>query len=84
MFDEVFKKKLRWRCRRGMLELDLLLGPFLEEAFDDLDASDQQTFVGLLDEDDPDLLSWFSRKTCPCDPAFAAMVETILARIQPA
>ena len=30
------KPKLKWACRRGMLELDILLEPFVDEAYDAL------------------------------------------------
>ncbi|MCB1694133.1 MAG: succinate dehydrogenase assembly factor 2, partial [Pseudomonadales bacterium] len=34
------KKQLRWRSRRGMLELDLLLLPFCDEVYEHLGAAD--------------------------------------------
>lgn len=57
--------RLRWRSRRGLLELDLLLLPFYDEMYSELEADQQQTFVDMLEEDDPDLLMWFSRKAVP-------------------
>lgn len=81
--DELQRNRLRWRSRRGMLELDLLLLPFFDEVFDQLSESDQNTFIRLLDEDDPDLLQWFSRKGVPEDSELAALVERILDRVQP-
>ena len=42
------KSRLAWRCRRGMLELDLLLQGFLEQGFDTLNASQQAVFERLL------------------------------------
>ena len=75
--------RLRWRSRRGMLELDLLLLPFFDEVYRDLEDGQQQTFVELLEEDDPDLLMWFSRKAVPENKEMAALVEFILHRVQP-
>jgi antitoxin CptB len=75
--------RLRWRSRRGMLELDLLLLPFFDEVFRDLEPGQQQTFVELLEEDDPDLLMWFSRKGVPENKDMADLVEFILKRVQP-
>jgi antitoxin CptB len=66
-----------------MLELDLLLLPFYDEVFRELPAPEQQTFILLLEQDDPDLLLWFSRKGESDDPALQALVEKILARVQP-
>ncbi len=66
-----------------MLELDLLLLPFFDEVYRDLPPDQQQAFEMLLEEDDPDLLMWFSQKAVPEDPALAALVKFILDRVQP-
>jgi len=47
--------RLRWRCRRGMLELDLVLARFLEENYAHLTAQQRQEFDQLLDLQDHDL-----------------------------
>ncbi len=47
--------RLRWRCRRGMLELDLLLQGFLDHGYAGLDAAEQQRFVELLELSDQEL-----------------------------
>lgn len=75
--------RLRWRSRRGMLELDLLLLPYFDEVFGDLPEAKQQVFVRLLEQDDPDLQQWFSRKGRSDDEELAALVDEILARVQP-
>ncbi len=77
------RNKLRWRSRRGMLELDLLLIPFFDAVFLDLGTDARRTFVKLLDQDDPDLLMWFSRKSRPEDAELAEMIDLILRRVQP-
>jgi len=51
-------RKLEWQCRRGMLELDVILAPFLAQHFSALDAKQQAAFVELLDQADPDLYTW--------------------------
>ena len=66
-----------------MLELDLLLMPFFDEIFQELDASAQQAFVRLLEREDPELLLWFSRQAVPDEADLAAMVERILVRTEP-
>lgn len=75
--------KLRWRSRRGMLELDLLLIPFFDDVFTELSHEDQVTYEKLLDQDDPDLIAWFSQKQVPEDRDLAALVNRILNRVQP-
>ena len=47
--------RLRWKCRRGTLELDLLLQRFLERDYAELDAPAQHTFETLLEAGDEDL-----------------------------
>jgi antitoxin CptB len=69
-------------CRRGMLELDVLFIPFVDEAFDDLSAEKQSIFERLLTEQDPDLFAWFmGHKTCE-DHELNAMVQLILNRVK--
>ncbi len=69
--------KLKWACRRGMLELDVLLGNFLEEAYPGLSEADQASFVALLDEADPDLFAWLTGHTSPTQPKFVEIVGKI-------
>ena len=51
-------KKLQWQCRRGMLELDVILIPFLEKHFCALEQESQLLFEELLNQADPDLYTW--------------------------
>jgi len=80
VLSELETKRLRWRSRRGMLELDLLLLPFVDNVFPALTADRQQAFVRLLEQDDPDLMSWFSHKSRPEDEELAELVEMILEK----
>lgn len=52
------KQRIQWACRRGMLELDLLLPSFFKEKFDALTVEEQKNFVTLLSEPDQDLYAW--------------------------
>ena len=81
--SELEFNRLRWRSRRGMLELDLLLLPFFDEVFAELESDEQQAFIKLLEQDDPDLWDWFPRKSESDDPELAALVQRILDRVQP-
>ena len=80
--DDITFKRLRWRSRRGMLALDLLLMPFVEEAYKDLTDADQQAYAKLLEQDDPDLLEWFSHQSTPDDHDLRRLVTMILDRTQ--
>jgi antitoxin CptB len=55
---ELTKAKIKWRCHRGMLELDLLLMAFFDKHFDSLNDEQRLAFEQLLNEDDPDLFAW--------------------------
>ncbi len=46
---------VRWRCRRGMRELDVLLERYLAEGWPRASAEERAAFVGLLELSDPDL-----------------------------
>lgn len=69
--------RLKWSCRRGMLELDVLLGNFLEEAYVKLSPADQALFVKLLECQDQDLFHWLTGKDQPSDPELLLIVEKI-------
>ena len=49
------QSELRWQCRRGMLELDLLLNGFLDESYHQLSAVEKEQFKNLLDYPDQTL-----------------------------
>ena len=77
-------KRLKWNCRRGMLELDLLLEPFLDEVFLTLDDEDKARFYTLIECEDQDLFLWFMQKEVPQDADLARIVDIIVTRVQPA
>ena len=68
---------MRWKCRRGMLELDLLLKAFLEQGYQDLDDRAQQRFDEMLDYPDAVLLEWLMGRIRPTDKDVAQLVEKI-------
>lgn len=69
--------KLTWACRRGMLELDVLLGNFLKEAYPALTIQDQQLFVALLNCSDPEILAWIMGSEMPEDAGLIRITELI-------
>ena len=48
-------ERARWRCRRGLLELDIVLQRFMDQHYAQLDAAQLQQFDSLLDLPDNDL-----------------------------
>lgn len=82
MTDGKVKARLKWACRRGMLELDILLMPFVDEAYDDLSDKGKLTFERLLTSQDPELFAWFmGHETCE-DSELNDMVQHILGRVK--
>lgn len=68
MLTEIEYKKLAWHSRRGMLELDLLLVPFVEKRLRGLATADQLLYADLLAEEDQDLFAWLLlREQAPSD-----------------
>ncbi len=82
MLEKKRISRMRWACRRGMLELDVLLTPFMDEAFDDLSVEDQLLFERLLTSDDPDLFAWFMGHIKCEDKELARMVDVIIKRVK--
>lgn len=78
--DARLHARLRWRSRRGMRELDELLGRYLEKAWPNADTSERATFERLLTCEDTDLWLWLmGRADPPDDVALAGLVKIIRA-----
>ena len=69
--------RLRWRCRRGMRELDLPLLRYLERDYRDAEAAERAAFERLLEESEHDLWRYFYHSTDPADPALADLVRKL-------
>jgi len=76
-------ERLRWQCRRGMLELDLLLNRFLDSSYGGLDLSERQAFVRLLGYQDQILQDWLIGHAVPADPALSPLIAQIRAAMRP-
>ncbi len=50
--------RVLWRCRRGIREMDLVFGRFVEHHYDQLSPADSECFERLLLENDLDLYDW--------------------------
>ena len=58
--DEDYNR-MRWASRRGLLELDLLLGPFMDACYRNLDAAKRSDYQRLMAHEDQDILTGFWR-----------------------
>ncbi len=72
-------RRVYWHSRRGMLELDLVLMPFAEEAYPDLPAEEQRRYRDLLACEDTDIFAWLLHRVPPAEPDLAHIVDRILA-----
>jgi len=80
MYSDTTKKApvdYRWQCRRGMLELDLLLNNFVEKKVASLSAEKKQTFEMLLSYPDQTLLDLLLGNSVSSDASIADLVQQI-------
>jgi antitoxin CptB len=68
-------RRLLWRCRRGMKELDVLLGRFVRATA--LTGEERRLLEGLLEVPDPLLAAYFLAGEVPGDPDQARLVDRI-------
>jgi antitoxin CptB len=52
------RQRLRWRCRRGMKELDVLLERYLARRYEQAPALERRRFAALLEQEDPVIWAW--------------------------
>ena len=75
--------RLRWRCRRGMRELDMILSHFLDHEFEHLDLAQRANFSALLDTPDPDLYAWLLQRDAPPPTEFQTLIALLQACQRP-
>lgn len=73
----ISRNRLVWQCRRGMRELDLILGGFLETDFNRLDAQDRLHFSKLLEYPDSVLLEILMGRMAAADRDVTHIVDAI-------
>ena len=71
--------RLRWRCRRGMKELDLLLVRWLDRRYATASPARRATFGRLLEAQDPQLVGWLLKGERPPDGELQELVDELLA-----
>lgn len=79
MISDSDYNRLCWASRRGMLELDLMMVPFVQNCFKSLEPEDQQRYIDLLESEDNDLFAWCLGREKPEDPDLALIIEKIIA-----
>lgn len=70
--------RVYWRSRRGMLELEFRLLPFVSHCFPGMSPSEQSLYVELLEHEDWEIFDWLQGREVPDDPAMVALVQRII------
>jgi antitoxin CptB len=78
MIEQQEINRMRWAARRGMLELDLVLEPFVTARYAQLSASERRSFQQLMQCEDQDLYTWLLQRGQPDDQELAGIVSQIL------
>ena len=74
--------RLRWRCRRGMRELDVMLTRYLDRVWETASPADRDAFVQLVDLQDPELFGYLVGRTTPPEETQRALI-TCIRRLEP-
>lgn len=76
--SDVEYQRIIWHSRRGMLELDLVLEPFVRQRYLALSDSEQADYRALLDCQDQELFDWFLQKARPETEQLCSIVDKVL------
>ena len=71
------RNRVRWLCRRGMKELDLVINRFFESDYDSLSEQEQSEFKDFLNVEDPEIFSWIMGRTTPENESHLAIIKQL-------
>jgi antitoxin CptB len=74
---EVNLSRLRWRCRRGMRELDVMLTRYLDREWASASSAERDAFVQLVELQDPELFGYLVGRTSPAEGTQRAVIACI-------
>lgn len=81
MNEDPALKRLRMRSwRRGIREMDLILGAFADGGLAELNADERRLYDEMLSENDHDLYRWLSRQDAPPE-RLAGMIDRVAAHM---
>jgi antitoxin CptB len=75
--DEAELRRLRWKCRRGMRELDQLLSRYLDREWRQSSGGERGVFLRLLETEDDRLWHWFMGHETADDAEIQTLVDRI-------
>ena len=71
------ESRLRWLCRRGMKELDVVMTTYLESHYETASESEKTGFKELFEMPDPDLYALLLGKQTSSDQAINSLAQSI-------
>lgn len=74
MQDHEFNK-LRWRCRRGMRELDQVFDDYLDQHFRKASTEHKAAFAELTNCPDPDIYAWITEREVPPEGPITDIIQ---------
>jgi antitoxin CptB len=66
--------RLRWKCRRGMKELDVVLERYFDHRYSHADENEKRAFTQLLELQDPVIFGYLMGRATPGDPSIANVI----------
>ena len=72
--------QLKWRCRRGIKEVELVLIPYFDTYFHQLSTNGKKYFTEILQEDDVVLFEWVTQRAEPKDPQMVKLVQAMITK----
>jgi antitoxin CptB len=76
-------ERLRWRCRRGMLELDLMLQQFVDDGYRSLDSRGREALEALLQLSDQELFDYLLTGREVREEGISDVIEAIRCSYRP-
>lgn len=70
-------RKVRWKCRRGMRELDRIMERYLSDRWPQASAAERDQFLSLLDVEDDKLFQWFMGYEPCTDERYSDIVRLV-------
>ena len=75
--------RLRWRCRRGMKELDMAMLTYLDTAYEAATDEEKEAFKSLLDYQEPELYGLIAGTIVAGDEPINKVIQYIRANLKP-
>lgn len=79
MYEELTleERKVIYRARRGLKEIDVYFDPYVKQYYLQADAAEKALFAELVEQEDPDLLDWFMEVSEPPRPELRSLIQKL-------